>query len=389
VDATPLRYRAYRLLIDGGRASFGTKVFDAFMVAIIFLSTGSVIAESVPSVARIYGHVIETVDFLTMGAITVEYATRLWACVDDNYFAKMGPWKGRLAYACSPMMVIDLVAFLPFYLALVSALDFRFLLVLRLLRILKVARYSPALASVMSAVVAERKALLAALYLLLVALVMVAGIMYHLEGEAQPEAFGTIPRAMWWAIITVTTVGYGDVTPITAAGKLFAGFSALLGIMVCAVPAGIMASSFIAEVRKRDFVVSCQLVAKVPSFRGLPADAIAEIASVLQSTVVGAHQVLIERGATAERIYFLVEGMVKVELPDMPVYLQRGEFFGERALLYNRPRQATIVTMEECRLLYLDREPFLELLRAHPSIREAIERVLEARFGAPPQAQGL
>jgi CRP-like cAMP-binding protein len=80
---------------------------------------------------------------------------------------------------------------------------------------------------------------------------------------------------------------------------------------------------------------------------------------------------------------------VKVELPDTPVYLQRGEFFGERALLYNRPRQATIVTVEECRLLYLDREPFLELLRAHPSIREAIEKVLEARFGAPPQTQGI
>ncbi len=381
--ASALRNSTYRLLLDGNKDGFWTKAFDGMMVAIILLSTASVIAESVPSIAAAYGKVIEAVDALTMAIISGEYFLRLWACVDDPYFEKMGYWKGRWAYMRSPMMLIDLVAFLPFYLALVSPFDFRFLLVLRLLRILKVARYSPALASVMSAVIAERKALLAALYLLLVALVMVAGMMYHIEGDAQPEAFGTIPRAMWWAIVTVTTLGYGDVIPVTVAGKIFAGFSALLGIMVCAVPAGIMASSFIAEVRKRDFVVSCQLVAKVPSFRGLPASAIAEIASVLQSTVVGANQVLIQRGSTAERIYFLVEGTVKVELPEGPVFLQRGEFFGERALIHNRPRQATIITVTECRLLYLDRQPFLDLLRAHPSIRDSIESVVQARFGQP------
>lgn len=354
------------------------------MVSLLLISTGSVILESVPEVEARYGVLIEWIDAITVTAISIEYVLRLWCCTDDPYYASLGRLRGRVSYALTPLSVLDLIALLPYYLALLSAVDLRFLLILRLLRILKLARYSPALSTVLAAVMAERKALTAALFLLLVSLVLVAGVMYQIEGDTQPEAFGTIPRAMWWAIVTLTTVGYGDVTPVTAAGKVFAGLTALLGIMICAVPAGLMASSFIAELRKRDFVVSCRLVARVPFFRALEAALIAEIASVLRPLVLPPNYVIVHKGDRGDRVYFIVEGEVRVELPNSQVQLRAGDFFGETALLYDTPRQATVVTASECRLLHLDREPFLDLLRAQPAIREAVERVAEQRIGRPP-----
>ncbi|MFC7455324.1 cyclic nucleotide-gated ion channel [Insolitispirillum peregrinum] len=378
------RTRLYSLLIDTERRNWWNTVFDGSMVLLLLLSTGAVIMESVPEIEQEYGLLIEWVDAITVIAISVEYGLRLWCCTDDPYYASLGRLRGRLAYALTPLSMLDLVALLPYYLALISAVDLRFLMVLRLLRILKLARYSPALSTVLAAVAAERKALTAALFLLLVSLVLVSGVMYHIEGDVQPDAFGTIPRAMWWAIVTLTTVGYGDVTPVTAAGRIFAALTALLGIMICAVPAGLMASSFIAELRKRDFVVSCRLVARVPFFRSLEAALIAEIAAALQPLVLPPNYVIVHKGDRGDRVYFIVEGEARVELPNSQVTLRAGEFFGETALLYDRPRQATVVTASECRLLHLDREPFLELLRAQPAIRDAVERVAEQRIGRPP-----
>lgn len=375
------RSKTYSLLFEPERRSWKNVLFDSVMVFVLLISTAAVMLESVPEMAAEYGLLIEWIDALTVLVITVEVGFRLWSCVEDPFVESRGALRGRLAYMVTPLAVLDLIAVLPYYLALVSSVDLRFLLVLRLLRILKLARYSPALSTVLAAVAAERKALTAALFLLLVSLVLVSGIMYHIEGSAQPEAFGTIPRAMWWAIVTLTTVGYGDVTPITPFGRIFAGMTALLGIMICAVPAGLMASSFISELKKRDFVVSCRLVARVPFFRGLEAALIAEIASVLQSRVLPPNYVVIHKGDRGDRIYFIVHGEVRVELPDTQVILRMGDFFGETALLYDEPRKATVVTATECRLLHLDREPFLELLQAQPSIRDSVERVAALRIG--------
>jgi voltage-gated potassium channel len=176
---------------------------------------------------------------------TVEYLLRLWSCTADERFRH--PVFGRLSWALTPMALIDLLVILPFWLPLVTG-DLRFLRVLRLLRLLRIAklgRYSRALQTI-RAVVLERKAELATSLTFLLMLLLVAScLMYYVEHEAQPEKFPSIPAAAWWAIATLTTVGYGDVTPVTGAGKLIAGIVTILGICMLALPTAILGAGFL------------------------------------------------------------------------------------------------------------------------------------------------
>lgn len=242
----------------------------------------------------------------------------------------------------------------------------------------------------MAAIEAERRALVASLLIIVLALVLVAGIMHLIEGPVQPQNFGSIPKAMWWAIITLTTTGYGDVVPVTPLGRIFAGMTTLLGIIVCAVPAGIIASSFMTEIRKRDFVVSCRLVAKVPFFHRLDAVQLADIAATLQAQVLPAKHLVFHHGDLVHRVYFLIEGEVLISLRDgTRLTFGPGDFFGERALLFDEAHGSDVMTVSECRVLYLDREPFLAMLRQHVPLRQAIVEMAERRYGKRPQVPGF
>jgi voltage-gated potassium channel len=151
----------------------------------------------------------------------------------------------------SPVALIDLIAIVPFYLSLYMTIDLRFLRVLRLLRLFKLTRYSPALGALLDVIQKESEALMAAILVLLMMLIISASGIYLLENEVQPESFGSIPDAMWWAIVTLTTVGYGDVMPITPMGKVFGGLIGLIGIGMVALPAAILASGFAENLHQR------------------------------------------------------------------------------------------------------------------------------------------
>jgi voltage-gated potassium channel len=151
----------------------------------------------------------------------------------------------------TPIALVDLLAILPFYLSLYLAIDLRFLRVLRLLRLFKLTRYSPALGALLDVVQKEADALLAAVVVLLMMLVISAGGIYLLENELQPETFGSMPSSLWWAIVTLTTVGYGDVVPVTTMGRMFGGFIGLIGIGMIALPAAILASGFAENIHGR------------------------------------------------------------------------------------------------------------------------------------------
>jgi voltage-gated potassium channel len=161
------------------------------------------------------------------------------------------PFIGRLKYMLRPISLVDLIAILPFYFGLFVDLDLRFLRVMRLLRLFKLTRYSPALGALLDVVQKEADALLAAIVVLLMMLVVSAGGIYVLENDLQPETFGSMPHSMWWAIVTLTTVGYGDVIPITTMGKMFAGLIGLIGIGMIALPAAILASGFAENIHSR------------------------------------------------------------------------------------------------------------------------------------------
>ncbi|MCW9035141.1 MAG: ion transporter [Alphaproteobacteria bacterium] len=236
-------------------AEEGDKVSRFADFALFFLVGANVLAiilESVPSIYngnKVFFDIFEIVSVMLFSA---EYLFRLWSCVEDPAHLKDTHTETRLKFMGSSIALIDLAAILPFYLQFIfPGIDLRFLRVLRMLRILKLTRYSSAMNLLLRVLYQERAAFSAAFTILIMVLILVSCGIYLVEFEAQPEAFGSIPAAMWWAMATLTTVGYGDVTPITAMGKLFGAVVTVVGVGMVALPAGILASSFSELLRRR------------------------------------------------------------------------------------------------------------------------------------------
>ncbi|MGB9752936.1 MAG: potassium channel protein [Roseiflexus castenholzii] len=221
--------------------------YDTGMMALILLNVLAVVIASVEEIGGRFAWFFSAFEVFSVAIFTVEYIVKLWACTADARYAH--PVLGRVKYALTPMVIIDLLAFLPFYLWFFM-IDLRFLRALRLfrlLRVLKLGRYSQSLALMAHVFRRKRSDLMAVALVLLVMLVIAASIMYYAEHEAQPEAFSSIPAAMWWGVATFTTIGYGDVYPITPLGRVLGSFIAILGIGIFALPAGILASGFSEE----------------------------------------------------------------------------------------------------------------------------------------------
>lgn len=245
-----LRQRLAVLLEPKADQSFMGKLVDRSLIGLIFLNVLAVIASTVPELDNQYGQEFEAFNIFSVMVFTIEYLLRFWSCVELDV-EESNSTKKRLAYVLSPMALIDLVVILPFYLGLFFSLDLRILRVLRLIRIFKLGRYSNAMQMLLQAFRQEYKVLLASFSILLVMMVLAASGIYLIEHDIQPDKFGSIPAAMWWATTTLTTVGYGDVTPITPLGKFFGGSITLLGMGMVALPAGILASSFSEQAHQR------------------------------------------------------------------------------------------------------------------------------------------
>jgi len=218
--------------------------FDVVLVTLILLNVVAIVLESVDSIRRPYQELFDLFELLSVIFFTMEYILRLWVANEQEEYST--PIWGNLKYAASLLAVIDLLAILPFYLPLIG-LDLRFLRILRLFRLFrlfKIARYVKAL-SLMNGVFKEKKEeLLISFVFTLFMLLITSSLMYYIENEAQPDKFSSIPQTMWWAIATLTTVGYGDVYPVTGLGKFLGGVIAILGIGIFALPTGILASGF-------------------------------------------------------------------------------------------------------------------------------------------------
>ena len=243
-----LRKKVHDWLESENRATPAHRAVDVFLAGLITINVIAVVLESVPAIEARHHTLFYVIEVISVLVFTVEYLARLWVCVEDADLANKR-WP-RLRYMVSPMALIDLIAILPSYLGLFVRMDLRVLRVLRLLRILKLTRYSVAISMLLDVLRAEAHAFIAAISILLVLLTLAASGAYLAEHGVQPEAFGSIPEAMWWAVATLTTVGYGDVVPITPAGRLFGALVAVIGIGMAALPAGILASGMAERLRR-------------------------------------------------------------------------------------------------------------------------------------------
>lgn len=205
--------------------------------------------------------------------------------------------------------------------------------------------------------------------------------MYYLERGIQPEKFGSIPKAMWWGIAALTTVGFGDSVPHSDGGKLLAGIVMLFGIMVFALPAGIIASGLVREIRSRNFINTWKLVARVPILKNLDALQIAGLVEMLQPRFAQAGQVLWAEQEKADRMYFIVSGVVQVQRGGETIEISSGEFCGEMALLFGRRRKARVRAKTYCELLALDAKDFQIFLENHPDVKKVIEEKAQERLG--------
>ncbi|TLN27280.1 ion transporter [bacterium] len=238
---------------DTGRVDWGW--VDFILLVLIVLSILAVILETIQGLSLRYGRAFYVFEVFTVVVFTIEYIARLWSCTVDERYRE--PFRGRVRYASSFYGVIDALAVAPFYAALllpVAVMDLRFLRILRLMRfarVLKIGRYSEALNRLKSVFHAKRADLGVALFGVCVILVLASSVMYHVENPAQPEAFSSIPAAMWWGVSALTTVGYGDIQPITPLGKTLGGLIQILGIAMFALPAGILAAGYEDESRRK------------------------------------------------------------------------------------------------------------------------------------------
>ena len=340
----------------------------------------AVIFESVDEVGLRYAAYFEVFEVFSVIVFSAEYALRIWSCTENPQGTHRGAVADRLRYVLSPMAIIDFLAIAPFYLSMLFAIDLRFLRVFRLLRLLKLTRYSPAIEMLGRVLHNERRALFSALLIMLVLLVFASSLMHLIEHEAQPDAFGSIPAAMWWAVVTLTTVGYGDAAPITPLGQLLGGFVTILGVGTFALPAGILASGFAQEVKRREFIVSWEVVARVPLFGSLTAVQIAEIAKLLRPRITIPGEVVARKGDMGDAMYFIASGRVEVRIEPEPIELKGGDFFGEISLVKQAPRTADVIASTSCQLLALRAQDFYDLIEQNPAIHETVQRTVAERL---------
>ena len=374
------RHQLYVILEAGKTGDLSSLVFDGFMVLLILANVVAYALETVDDVQAVYGYELAVFDVISIAIFTVEYLVRVWVCVEHHPLRHMTPWRARLRWVWTPAMIIDFMVIAPFYLSMFVALDLRILRVFRLLRFLKLARYSPALGTLGRVLFDERRAIAGALIIMGGLLICSAAVIYGLEKDAQPEAFGNLPQAMWWALATLTTVGYGDVVPVTMLGRMFGGLVMIFGLGMFALPVAIISTGFAREIHRREFVVSWGMVARVPLFQGLPPAALGEVMQLLQSRVYQAQAVVAHKGDDADGMYFIVAGRVRMNWPDGPVDLGEGEFFGEIALLDRRERSATIVAVTRCHLLKLPKREFERFIERNPEAHNKIMEVARARM---------
>ena len=329
-----------------------------------------------------------------MGLITLDPAYEaahhwvdavLWACLAFFVFE----WAVRLrhaflaghgsSYAISGRGLVDAVSAAAIPLALILGASPKTAWLLGVCWLLKVVPGVPGLRQLRRVLVQESGPLSSVLVIFLMVLFLSSVAVHVLERDIQPVAFGSVPATLWWAVVTLTTVGYGDAVPTTPLGRLVAAMVMICGLGVFGLWTGILATGFAAQTRRDNFLKTWESVSKVPFFAALGPSAIADVTHMLRTMDLPARTMIIRKGQAGDCMYFIADGGVEVDLPGKKVTLGEGAFFGEMALLGNNTRSANITTRRVSKLLVLDLVDFRLLMARHPDLAGTIDAEAKRR----------
>jgi len=309
----------------------------------------------------------------------------LWGCLAFFGFE----WVVRIRYAAasgraraylkSGRGLVDAACALAVPLALILGVDARTAWLWAVVWIVKVFPGIPGLRQLRRVLVQESGPLLSVLVLFLMVLFLGSVAVYVVERDVQPETFGNLPAALWWAVVTLTTTGYGDAVPITPVGRLVASMVMICGLGVFGLWTGILATGFAAATRRDNFLKTWESVSKVPFFATLGPSAIADVTHMLRTMDLPSRTMIIRKGQRGDCMYFIASGEVEVDLPGKKVRLGEGAFFGEMALLGNTVRSANITTTRVSKLLVLDLVDFRLLMARHPDLAQTIDAEAKRR----------
>ena len=247
-----IKRRSYEIVEPTPEGDRPSHLFDIALITLISLNLLAIALETVAPLGERASRAFLVFEIVSVAIFTAEYLVRIWACTENPAYAH--PVKGRLRFAVQPLVLMDLVAIVPFYIPLLLTFDLRFVRSLRLLRVfrlVKITRYSESVEIIGTVLRSRSNALLSTLFVTFILLFMASVLMYLAERDAQPDGFSSIPAAMWWGMVTLTTVGYGDLAPATALGRILGAVVALFGIGLFALPAGILGSAFVDELEAR------------------------------------------------------------------------------------------------------------------------------------------
>jgi len=360
-----------------------TKLYRAILIIVILATVLLALLNNDPHLHIQYKDIIYPLQNLFYFFIFIDFLLRIIGSLkhyDMEDISESKHYNTLKSYLFSYYGIIDFLAILPFFMILLKFDSKDLNTVLSIMTLLKLARFSPALIILKDVIVSERKSLLAALYLMMILTLSISTILYFIERNINPNGFKTLLDSIWWAIITLSTVGYGDVVPITPLGKLLGGMAAITGFGMFALPAGILANGFADEIRRLRDITNWKMVAKVPLFSNLEFGAIADIAQLLHIKRFRKDELIIKENDNGNSMYFILEGSVIVHKQGLYVILSEGDFFGEIALLKNIPRTASISAKNRCELLELTTYDFQNFIKTQPELLEKIEKIATLRY---------